>query len=128
MMIDVNKGLYWRCSENVSEELNDLIALKEKQSHGLTTIEAIKNLSKPHIRTPFIIIVMNFILSNFAGIAVMIFYAVGVFKQAGINENEHLAAIITAVVRIFGGMLGETSKKNVHISWQPANRVGGFQA
>ena len=61
-------------------------------------------MSKPHIRIPFIIIVTNFILANFSGIAIMIFYAVGVFKQAGINGNEHYAAILAAVVRIFGGI------------------------
>ena len=94
-----------RCSDDVSEELNDLKAIQEKQSHGLTTLEAIKNLSKPHVRSPFIIIVMNFMLTNFSGCAALIFYAVGIFKQAGIDENEHLAAIIIAIVRIFGGVL-----------------------
>ena len=89
----------------MSKELNDLKAIQEKESHGLTTIEAIKNLSKPHVRSPFLIIVTNFILTNFSGCAAIIFYAVGIFKQAGIDENEHLAAIITAVVRIFGGIL-----------------------
>ena len=89
----------------MSEELNDLKALKEKQSHGLTTLEALKNLSKPHVQIPFIIIVMNFILANFSGIAIMIFYAVGVFKQAGIDGDEHFAAILAAILRIFGGVL-----------------------
>ena len=35
----------------------------------------------------------------------MVFYAVGVFKQAGIDGNENLAAIIIAVVRNFAGVL-----------------------
>ena len=103
--------LYKRCSENVIEELNDLKAVKEKQSHGLTTIEAIQNLSKAHIRTPFIIIVGNFILSNFSGVSVMVFYAVGVFKQAGIDGNENLAHS----VKNWGIRRG---RKNFHLNHQ----------
>ena len=83
-----------------------LKALREKQMHGLTMIEAIKNLSRYEIRTPFIISTCIFISVMFSGPFAIIFYAVDIFKKAGVTTNEHLAAIITALVRIGGGILG----------------------
>ena len=69
-------------------------------------MEAIKNLSKRHVRIPCIIIIVNFILVMLSGPFAIIFYAIDIFKEAGVDANEHLAAIITAVVRIAGGVLG----------------------
>ena len=83
-----------------------LKAIREKQMHGLTMIEAIKNLSRYEIRTPFIISTCIFISVMFSGPFAIIFYAVDIFKKAGVSTNEHLAAIMTALVRIGGGILG----------------------
>ena len=41
----------------------------------------------------------------FSGLPVLIFYAIDIFKDAGVNSNQHMAAIITAFVRIGGGIL-----------------------
>ena len=41
----------------------------------------------------------------FCGPYAIIFYAVEIFKDAGVDSNQHMAAIITALVRIGGGIL-----------------------
>ena len=41
----------------------------------------------------------------FSGPFAIIYYAVDIFKNAGVYSNQHLGAIITAVVRIGGGVL-----------------------
>ena len=95
-----------RCNEDVEEEIQNLQATREKQTHALTMTEAIRNLSRYEIRAPFLFSVFVFIFTLLSGPFAIIFYAVEIFKAAGLNSNEHLAAIITAVVRIFGGILG----------------------
>ena len=94
-----------RCSEDVREELENLQATREKQKNALTTIEAIKNLSRYEIRTPFLLSIFVFLFTMFSGPYAIIFYAVEIFKDAGVDSNQHLAAIITALVRIGGGIL-----------------------
>ena len=86
------------------EEVEQLKALKEKQSHGLTTLEAIKNLSRSDVRTPFLLVLSNFYLVLWTGPLVFIFYSVEIFQDAGINVNEYVAAILTAILRVFGGI------------------------
>ena len=54
--------------------------IKEKQDHGLTMMEALKNLSRKEIRTPFLLVVFNFLFSMFSGPNVIVFYAVEIFK------------------------------------------------
>ena len=84
----------------MSAELETLQQSREKQSHGITLTEALRNLSRREIRTPFLIILASFYFSLFTGPFAIIFYAVEIFKEAGVASNEHLAAIITALVRI----------------------------
>ena len=54
--------------------------IKEKQDHGLTMMEALKNLSRKEIRTPFLLVVFNFLFSMFSGPNVIVFYAVEIFE------------------------------------------------
>ena len=84
----------------MSAELETLQQSREKQSHGITLTEALRNLSRREIRSPFLIILASFYFSLFTGPFAIIFYAVEIFKEAGVASNEHLAAIITALVRI----------------------------
>ena len=81
-------------------------ATQEKQNARLETIDAIKNLTRPDIRTPFIIILINFFFVMLSGPFAVIFYAVEIFKDAGVDTNEHLSAILSALVRVAGGVLG----------------------
>ena len=100
-------ALQWlRNGADVEEELEIMKATMEKQSHGLTMTEALKNLSQRSVRTPFLIIISNFIFILWSGPFAVIFYAVDIFKDAGIDSNEHLAAIIVALVRVGAGLCG----------------------
>ena len=81
-----------------------LKAAKEKQSHGLTIKEAIKNLSRYDVRTPFLLTVFNFLTVMMSGPYAIIFYAVEIFQEAGSGVDQYLAAIITAIVRIIGSL------------------------
>ena len=89
----------------MAEEVIILKAAREKQTHALTITEAIRNLSRSEIRTPFLLSLFVFLFAMFSGPFAIIFYAVDIFKDAGVNSNQHMAAIITAVVRIGGGIL-----------------------
>ena len=95
----------FRCNEDVAEEIENLQATREKQKNALTSTEAIKNLSKYEIRTPFLLSIFVFLFTMFSGPYAIIFYAVEIFKDAGVDSNQHMAAIITALVRIGGGIL-----------------------
>ena len=92
-----------RNTDDVEKELVELKATKEKQSHGLTMMEAVKNLSRSYVRTPFFLVLTNFFLVPCSGVIAFTFYAVEIFDNAGININKYLAAVIVASVRIVGG-------------------------
>lgn len=77
--------------------------LKEKKDHGLTMTDALKNLSKREIRTPFTLIMFNFLFGTFSGPNVIVFYAVEIFNDVGVSTSGYLAAIITAASRVLGG-------------------------
>ena len=66
--------------------------------------QAVCNLSRPDIRKPFLLITTNFFFVMFAGPFAMIFYAVQIFQDSGIDANEHLAAIVVAIIRVVGGI------------------------
>ena len=90
-------------------------------------VEAVKNLSRYDIRTPFLLTIFNLMFIMLAGPMAIIFYAVEIFQvlahraltkssmsslkknffqEAGNGQvNSHLAAIISAVVRLLGGIL-----------------------
>ena len=85
--------------------MTSLKAAKENQSHGLTIKEAIKNLSRYDLRTPFLLTLFNFLTVMMSGPYAIIFYAVEIFQEAGSGVDQYLAAIITAIVRIIGGLV-----------------------
>ena len=78
---------------------------KEKQNHGLTFKEAIRNLSRYAIRTPFLLTILSFLCVKLSGPSAIIFYAVEIFQEAGTGVDQYLAAIITAILRIIGGLI-----------------------
>ena len=85
--------------------MKTLHAAKEKQNHGLTFKEAIRNLSRYAIRTPFLLTILSFLCVKLSGPSAIIFYAVEIFQEAGTGVDQYLAAIITAIMRIFGGLI-----------------------
>merc|ERR1719507_187591 len=79
---------------------------QEQQSHGLTMKEAIRNLSRPDVRTPFLLITFNFYLVMLSGPFAIIFYSVEIFQNTGASIDKYLASIIVAAIRVTGGVLG----------------------
>ena len=79
---------------------------KEQQSHGLTMTEAVRNLARPDVRTPFLLITANFFFVMLSGPFAIIFYSVEIFQSTGAGVNKHLASIIVATIRVLGGALG----------------------
>ena len=73
-------------------------------------IEAFKNLSRPDVRTPFILNAVNMFLVAFSGPIAMIYYSVGVFENTGVSLNKYLASIIVAAILVMGGTLGTSPK------------------
>ena len=69
--------------------------------------EAVRKLSRPEVRTPFILITTNFFLVTLSGASAIIYYSVDVFQSKGVaGLNKHLASIIVAVILVLGGILG----------------------
>ena len=69
--------------------------------------EAIKNLRRKEIRTPFLLIFTSYLFTMWSGPIVIVFYAVEIFENAGITTiNQYQAAIISASVRVLGGVVG----------------------
>ena len=85
--------------------MKSLYAAKEKQNHGLTFKEALRNLSRYDIRTPFLLTICCFLCVMMSGPFAIIFYAVEIFQEAGTGVDQYLAAIITAILRIVGGLI-----------------------
>ena len=68
--------------------------------------EAFRNITRPDIRTPFILITTNFFLVMFSGPFAIISYSVQIFESSVADIDKHLASIIVAVIRVVGGILG----------------------
>lgn len=95
-----------RATEDVSEEISQIEETREQQSHGLTMTEAIRNLTRPDVRTPFLLITINFYFVMLSGPFAIIYYSVQIFQARGVGLDKHLAAIVVAAIRVLGGILG----------------------
>ena len=67
--------------------------------------EAFRNLSRPDIRRPFILITINMFIVTFAGDLAVIYYSVNIFQNAGVSIDKYLASIIVAAIRVTGGVV-----------------------
>ena len=95
-----------RATEEVSEEISQIQETKEQQDHGLTMTEAFRNLSRPDVRTPFILITINMCLLTFSGPDAIIFYSEDIFESTVVSIDKYLASIIVAAIQVTGGVLG----------------------
>ena len=76
-------------------------------------MEAVRKLSRPDLRTPFILITTNFFIVTFSGSSAIIYYSVEIFQSEDlVGLNKHLASIIVAVILVLGGILGIFLVKN----------------
>ena len=95
-----------RDTEDVSEEISQIKEAMEQQSHGLTMTEAVRNLARSDVRTPFLLLIANFFFVMFSGPFAIIFYSIEIFQNIAAGLDKHLASIIVAVIRVMGGILG----------------------
>ena len=85
------ESLTWlRHSDHVGEELKLIQQTMENQDRGLTMKEALANLSRSDVRTPFLLIITNFGLVNFSGPPIMVFYAVEILQSDSVNKEKLL--------------------------------------
>ena len=99
-------ALRWlRQTEDVSQELEELQQTMENQSKALTTGQALRNLSRPDIWKPFLLIITNILFAQFSGPYIIVFYAVEIFQSTGVNLNNHLAAMLIASIAVLGGFV-----------------------
>lgn len=62
----------------------------------------------PNVWKPFLILLIFFVLQQLSGIYVILFYAVSVLKDTGIDVNEYAASVGIAVIRLFASIFGAT--------------------
>ena len=68
--------------------MRDIQATMEDQNKGLTMKQALKNLARYDVRTPFLLIIANFFLVNFTGQPIMVFYTVAIFQKTSTAVNK----------------------------------------
>ena len=103
---DTKEALIWlRGTDDVDNEMKELVLTKESQDKGLNLSQALRNISRPDIHRPFLICLTNFAFVRFAGPFAIVFYAVNIFQESGIDVDVHVAAVIVAAVRVLGGIM-----------------------
>ena len=84
-------GLAWLRGPgpHTTEELARLQQTMEQQQGGLTLVQAVVNLRRQDVRTPFLIILTNFFFVMLSGPFAIIFYGVEIFQDVpGLKGKE----------------------------------------
>lgn len=103
--IDIIALEWLRAGGDVSEELEELMKIQEKQQQALGLLEALKNLHRPDIYKPFLLITINCFLQTFTGVFPIIAYAVQVFQESGLDGGAYIGAILIGVIRTISGII-----------------------
>lgn len=90
--LDTDKEYQELCEANLKR--------KEKKESLL------RALHMPNVWKPFLILLAFFALQQLSGIYVILFYAVNVLKDIGIDVNEYAASVGVGVIRLFASILG----------------------
>lgn len=83
------------------QELCETNAKREEKKES-----ALRSLHMPSVWKPFLILLAFFALQQLSGIYVILFYAVSVLKDIGIDVNEYAASIGIGVIRLLTSILG----------------------
>ncbi|XP_071578528.1 trehalose transporter 1-like protein [Temnothorax nylanderi] len=89
---------------NVDEEYRELCETNAKRKEKKESL--LRALHKPNVWKPFLILLAFFALQQLSGIYVILFYAVNVLKDIGIDVNEYAASVGMGVIRLFASILG----------------------
>lgn len=78
------------------------VQVQDEEGRKLTLLQAVKNIHRPDVYRPVLLVLVNFNLMMLTGPFVIVFYAVDIFQSAGVEVDSNLAAIIIAAIRIVG--------------------------
>lgn len=67
----------------------------------------------PNVWKPFLILLVFFAIQQLSGIYVILFYAVNVLKNVGMDVNEYAASVGMAFIRLFTSILGAGLANNL---------------
>lgn len=83
------------------QELRDANAKRKEKEENL-----LRALHMPNVWKPFLILLIFFALQQLSGIYVILFYAVSLLEDIGVDVNEYAASVGMAVIRLFASILG----------------------
>lgn len=98
----------------VVQEIETLVHFKEKSktvmnydNKTLTSrlVKKIKYLMRPTCMKPFILILTYFFFQQFSGTFVIVFYAIDIVKDAGVQMDPYLAIVLIALTRLIASVL-----------------------
>lgn len=89
---------------DVDKEYQELCEANAKRKENKDSL--LRALHKPNVWKPFLILLVFFALQQLSGIYVILFYAVNVLKDIGVNVNKYTASIGIGVIRLFTSILG----------------------
>jgi len=89
---------------NVDKEYQELCETNAKREEKKESL--LQALHKPNVWKPFLILLIFFALQQLSGIYVILFYAVSVLKNIGIDVNEYMASVGMSVIRLFASIFG----------------------
>lgn len=96
------KGVPWGITrqENLEQDMETMIAPEAEQDTNSRWKGTLLFLKRPEAYKPLLIMNAFFFFQQFSGIFVIIFYAVTVAKEAGVNFDSYLAAVFIGVSRL----------------------------
>ncbi|XP_011160838.1 facilitated trehalose transporter Tret1 isoform X2 [Solenopsis invicta] len=89
---------------NVDKEFRELCETNAKRKEKRESLP--RALHKSNVWKPFLILLAFFALQQLSGIYVILFYAVSVLENIGIDVNEYAASVGMGVIRLFASILG----------------------
>ncbi|XP_014477239.1 PREDICTED: facilitated trehalose transporter Tret1-like [Dinoponera quadriceps] len=96
---------------NTDKEYQELCEAQQKRKEKKESL--LRALHKPNVWKPFLILLVFFALQQLSGIYVILFYAVNVLKDIGIDINEYTASVGVGVIRLFASILGAGLANNI---------------
>ncbi|XP_039278504.1 facilitated trehalose transporter Tret1-2 homolog isoform X2 [Nilaparvata lugens] len=111
-------------ANQIQDELDSMTdKQKSNRRNASTFLETLANFKYPQVYKPFIIMNMFFFFQQFSGIFVVIFYAVEVVRNSGIDVDPFLVSIMIGLIRLFFTIIAAWSSK--HYGRRPTAIVSG---
>ncbi|XP_069699256.1 facilitated trehalose transporter Tret1-like isoform X2 [Periplaneta americana] len=89
-----------RLTEDMQKELDAMMASNTPRSNNRTWRDDLAYLKRPEAYKPLLIFNSFFFFQQFSGIYVIIFYAVNIIRESGVNFDGYLATVLIGVSRV----------------------------